>query len=79
MAFIGSVLGYRSDKAVWESFRRHGATGFPPLGDRSTFVRQLANLGHVKALLHRHWARRLGERKGISWRDSRSPCVLPSG
>lgn len=60
MAFIGTVLGYRSDKAVWAYFRQHWAAWFPHLGDRSTFVRQLANLGHVKALLHRHWARRLG-------------------
>jgi len=63
MAFIGTVLGYRSDKAVWAYFRRHWAAWFPHLGDRSTLVRQWANLGHVKALLHRHWASMLGAPK----------------
>ena len=42
MAFIGTVLGYRSDKAVWAYFRRHWAAWFPHLGDRSTLVRQWA-------------------------------------
>lgn len=60
MAFVGTFLGYRSDKAVWKYFRQHWAAWFPHLGDRSTFVRQLANLGHIKALLHRHWAGALG-------------------
>lgn len=60
MAFVGTVLGYRSDKAVWEYFLRHWAAWFPNLGDRSTFVRQLANLGHIKAFLHRYWAGTLG-------------------
>ncbi len=60
MAFVGTVLGYRSDKAVWEYFLRHGAAGFPNLGDRSTFVRPLAHLGPIKAFLHQHWARTLG-------------------
>ncbi len=54
MAFVGTTLGYRSDKAVWEYFRRHWAAWFPHLGDRSTFLRPLAKLGHVTALLHRH-------------------------
>ena len=59
MAFVGTVLGYQSDKAVWKYFLRHWAAGFPSLGDRSTFVRQLANLGHIEAFLHQHWARTL--------------------
>ena len=41
MAFVGTVLGYQSDKAVWKYFLRHLAAGFPNLGDRSTFVRRL--------------------------------------
>ncbi len=60
MEFVGAFLGYHGDQAIGEDWRRHGATGFPHLGDRSTFVRQLANLGQIKALLHQHWAGTLG-------------------
>lgn len=60
MEFVGAFLGYHSDKAIWEYWRRHWAPWFPHLGDRSTFVRQLANLWQIKALLHQHWAGTLG-------------------
>ncbi|WP_273704458.1 IS982 family transposase [Candidatus Accumulibacter cognatus] len=60
MEFVGAFFGYHGDKAIGEYWRRHGATGFPHWGDRSTFVRQLANLGQIKALLHPHWAGTLG-------------------
>ena len=60
MEFVGAFLGYHGDQAIGEDWRRHGATGFPHLGDRSTFVRQLANLWQIKALLHQHWAGTLG-------------------
>ena len=60
MAYVGAFLGYHGDKELWEYFRRHWAEWFPQLGDRSSLARQLANLGHVQARLHRHWAMCLG-------------------
>jgi len=52
MEMVGEVLGHDGDEAIWAYFRRHWATWFPGLGDRSTFVRQAANLWRVKQLLH---------------------------
>ncbi|MCB1825410.1 MAG: IS982 family transposase [Candidatus Competibacteraceae bacterium] len=52
MEIVGEVLGHDGDEAIWEYFRRHWAAWFPGLGDRSTFVRQAANLWWVKQLLH---------------------------
>ena len=57
---VGSCLGYSNDKALWEYFVRHWHTWFPALGERTTFVRQLANLWVVKGWIHRHWADALG-------------------
>ena len=37
---VGEFLGYKSDEAIWDYFKRHWAAWFPGLGDRSTFVRQ---------------------------------------
>lgn len=53
MEFVGAFLGYHGGQAI------DGGLA-PTLGDRSIFVRQLANLGQIKALLHQHWAGTLG-------------------
>ncbi len=44
MEIVGEVLGHDGDKAIWAYFRRHWAAWFPGPGDRTTFVRQAANL-----------------------------------
>jgi hypothetical protein len=62
MEIVGEFLGYDGDEAIWEYFKQHWATWFPGLGDRSTFVRQAANLWRVKQRLHEQWVVELGAR-----------------
>jgi hypothetical protein len=62
MEIVGEVLGYDGDEAIWEYFRRHWAAWFPGLGDRSTFVRQAANLWRIKQLLHERLVADVGAR-----------------
>jgi hypothetical protein len=52
---VGELLGLEHDAAIHRSFRRHRTHFFPPLGrvDRTTFVRQAANLWAVKERLWR--------------------------
>jgi Transposase DDE domain len=52
LEIVGEVLGCDGDEAIWEYFRRHWAAWFPGLGDRSTFVRQAANLWRIEQVLH---------------------------
>lgn len=52
MEIVGEMLGHDGDEAIWEYFRRHWAAWFPGLGERTTFVRQAANLWRIKQLLH---------------------------
>lgn len=52
---VGAFLRISTDKGTFEYFRRHWQHYFPRLGDihRTTYVRQSANLWHIKALLWR--------------------------
>lgn len=60
LELVGAFLGYDNDKAIWDYFVRHWKAWFPALGERTTFVRQAANLWAVKCQIHRHWADALG-------------------
>jgi len=62
MEIMGELLGHDGDEAIWSYFKRHWATWFPGLGDRSTFVRQAANLWRIKQLLHNRVVAELGAR-----------------
>jgi hypothetical protein len=62
LEIVGEVLGYDGDEAIWEYFRRHWAAWFPGLGDRSTFVRQAANLWRIKQVLHERLVADVGAR-----------------
>ena len=62
MEIVGEMLGHDGDEAIWGYFRQHWAAWFPGLGDRSTFVRQAANLWRIKQVLHEHWVADLGTR-----------------
>ena len=62
LEIIGELLGHDGDEAIWSYFKRHWAAWFPGLGDRSTFVRQAANLWRVKQLLHERLGAELGAR-----------------
>lgn len=50
MEVVGEYLGFSQDKALYRYFRRHFAHFFPALNrvDRTTFLRQAANLWKVK-------------------------------
>lgn len=62
MEIVGELLGHDGDKAIWTYFQQHWAPWFPGLGNRSTFVRQAANLWLVKQLLHERLVMDLGAR-----------------
>jgi len=62
LEIVGEVLGYDGDTAIWKYFKRHWAVWFPGLGDRSSFVRQAANLWRIKQLLHERLVAELGAR-----------------
>lgn len=62
LEIVGEVLGHDGDEAIWTYFKRHWAAWFPGLGDRSTFVRQAANLWRIKQLLHERLIADLGAR-----------------
>jgi Transposase DDE domain len=53
---VGEYLGLDQDRALYAYFRRHHGALFPALArvDRTTFVRQAANLWRVKARLWQH-------------------------
>lgn len=48
MEIVGEFLGFHEDKALWEYFTLHWIAWFPQMGSRKTFVKQAANLWHVK-------------------------------
>src|SRR5262249_53974427 len=52
MEVIGEFLGFDQDKAIWQYFKNHWSHFFPKMPDRTTFVRQAANLHALKQLLH---------------------------
>ena len=52
MEIVGEVLQIDEDKGLYNYFRQHWQALFPGLGSRSAFVRQAANLWHVKQLVH---------------------------
>jgi Transposase DDE domain len=59
IGLVGEFLGLKDDKAIWQYFRRHWSHWFPALGDRSTFVRQSANLWTVTQQLQHHFSKQL--------------------
>jgi hypothetical protein len=48
MELVGEYLGFNTDERIYQYFDRHWRALFPKLPDRSNFVRQCANLWHVK-------------------------------
>jgi IS5 family transposase len=54
MEIVGEILGFGSDKAIYEYFKFHWLDWFPRLGSRTTFVRQSANLCEVKEKLRKY-------------------------
>jgi hypothetical protein len=62
MELVGEFLGYAGDEAIWKYFKQHWAVWFPGLGDRTTFLRQAANLWWVKQQLQERLVAALGAR-----------------
>lgn len=50
LEIVGEFLGYHDDVRIWRYFFHHWHAWFPDLPDRTTFVRQAANLWHYKQL-----------------------------
>ena len=51
---VGHYLGYSTQKQLYEQMHDRWAPWFPAFNDRVAFVRQCANLWHVKAWMHHH-------------------------
>jgi hypothetical protein len=60
MEIIGEFLGYEQDKQIWQYFKTHWMHFFPKMPNRSSFVRQAANLHAVKQRLQARLADILG-------------------
>jgi hypothetical protein len=57
---VGEFLGFKTDKKIWEYFKRHFNDWFPQLPCRTTFVRQAANLWKIKQSLQKQLSQDLG-------------------
>jgi hypothetical protein len=60
MEVVGEALGYDDDKNLWRYFKTHWTHLFPKIPERTTFVRQAANLHELKHLLQTRIAAELG-------------------
>lgn len=60
MEIVGEFLGKDGDKTIWEYFKSHWPHFFPKIPDRTTFVRQAANLHMIKRILQESLATKLG-------------------
>ena len=60
MEVVGEALGYDDDKNLWRYFKTHWWHFFPKMPERTTFVRQAANLHELKHLLQTRIAAELG-------------------
>ena len=60
MELVGEFLGKDRDKTIWEYFKSHWLHFFPKMPDRTTFVRQAANLHMIKRILQERIATNLG-------------------
>lgn len=60
MEVVGEALGYDDDKNLWRYFKTHWRHLFPKIPERTTFVRQAANLHELKHLLQTRIAAELG-------------------
>ncbi|NEQ44930.1 MAG: IS982 family transposase [Leptolyngbya sp. SIOISBB] len=52
LEIVGECLGHHRDSDLWRYFHTHWHAWFPGLKDRTTFIRQAANLWQYKQLLH---------------------------
>jgi DDE family transposase len=60
MEIVGEFLGYETDKGLWTYFKEHWQSLFPKLGDRTSFVRQAANLHIIKRMMQEAIAKSCG-------------------
>src|SRR5262245_6483204 len=56
MEIVGEFLEFDQDKAIWGYFKMHWSHFFPKMPDRTTFVRQAANLHALKQMLQERLA-----------------------
>ena len=60
MEIVGEFLGRHEDKSIWSYFFTHWRHLFPALRERTTFLRQAANLWYVKQSIQSVLAKNLG-------------------
>lgn len=72
MELVGEFLGLDTDQALYSYFRRHYNHFFPTLRelDRTTFVRQAANLGQITAGLWQRWVQEVPHTASLRLLDS---------
>jgi hypothetical protein len=51
---FGQMQGCQTDASIWRYVREHWLEWFPKLGSYKAFVKQCANLAHLKQLVFRH-------------------------
>jgi hypothetical protein len=56
LVVCGEYFGYAQDEDIYDYFKSHYRHFFPRLPSRTTFVRQVANLWHIQALVQQRLA-----------------------
>jgi len=51
---LGEMQGHHDDAAIWRYAKYHWQPWFPGLGSYKAFVKQCANLAHLKQLIFKH-------------------------
>jgi hypothetical protein len=65
MEIIGEYLSQKSDTAIWNYFKMHWLHFFPKIGHRTSFLRQCANLYHLKQIMQKHLSDQLCQDQDI--------------
>lgn len=61
MEIVGEYLGCGSDQAIWKYIKRHWMHLFPSLPSRTSFIKQSANLSHMKIKIQSFLTQRWGQ------------------
>ncbi|MGD1931136.1 MAG: IS982 family transposase [Leptolyngbyaceae cyanobacterium] len=76
LEIVGEFLGHHDDARIWRYFHHHWHAWFPGLPDRTTFVRQAANLWHYKQLLQQQLLQVLGAAESDLYRVDGFPMPV---
>ena len=76
LEIVGEFLGHHDDARLWRYFYHHWHEWFPDLPNRTTFVRQAANLWHYKQLLQQQLLQTLGAAESDLYRVDGFPMPV---